>query len=131
MIPYDLAFTPPAPVIPVYLSGTVYTRPRVKVPALIDTAADITAVPSFLVNRLKLYQVGRTQLEGIEAIKSPVFTYKVRLIVNDKVFSPLEVVLVDYDFVVLGRDVLANYYLLLNGPEETFDLRSSPFVLTG
>ena len=130
MTPYDLTFTPPAPVVPVYLSGTVHTRPRVRVSALIDTAADITAIPSSLVNRLKLYQVGRTQLEGIEAVKSPVFTYKVRLILDDKVFSPLEVALVDYDFVDLGRDVLTNYYLLLNGPEETFDLRTSPFALT-
>jgi hypothetical protein len=130
MMPYDTTFAPPAPVVPVYLSGIVNTRPRIRISALIDTAADVTAVPSFLVNRLKLYPVGYAQLEGIEAVKTPVFTYKVRLILADQIISPLEVVLVEYDFVVLGRDVLADYYLLLNGPEATFDLKISPIVAT-
>ncbi len=42
---YDTQFDPPAPVLTVLLTGVVRRRPQIRLPALIDTGADITAVP--------------------------------------------------------------------------------------
>lgn len=39
----------------------------------------------------------------------------------DRTFDPPAL-----DFVVLGRDMLNDFYLLLSGPELTFDLSASP-----
>lgn len=38
----------------------------------------------------------------------------------------MEVILVPFPFVVLGRDWLQDYYLLLNGPKGQFRLSESP-----
>jgi hypothetical protein len=61
MIAYDKSFTPPAPALPAMLTGVVHMRPRVNVQAIIDTAADITAVPADLKTRLKLYRFSQLQ----------------------------------------------------------------------
>ncbi len=40
----------------------------------------------------------------------------------------LEVLLLPFPFVVLGRDWLQAYYLLLNGPEGTFVASATPLM---
>ena len=79
MIPYDTNFDPPAIVLPVTVAGVVCRRPRLEAPALIDTGADVTAVPESFVERLKLYPIGRLNLEDASAVKTPIFTYEASL----------------------------------------------------
>lgn len=67
IIPYDLSFDPAAPVLPAILTGVVRSRPQMRLPALIDTGADMTAIPNTAVKRLHLYSVGRMDVEGIDA----------------------------------------------------------------
>ncbi|MGB0383752.1 MAG: retropepsin-like aspartic protease [Ardenticatenaceae bacterium] len=129
MIDYDKSQDPPAPMLQVTVSKARYRRPRRTVPALVDTGADITAVPHHLLNSLQLDPIGRVQIEGVRAKSAIVYTYGVRLKLADIVIKRIEVILADFDFVVLGRDVLNRLYLLLNGPELTFDLSEAPFVL--
>ena len=62
MIPYDTNFDPPAIVLPMTIAGVVHRRPRVEASALIDTGADVTAVPDAFVDKLKLYPIGRLNL---------------------------------------------------------------------
>ncbi len=40
----------------------------------------------------------------------------------------MEVVQTEIPFVILGRDWLAHYYLLLNGPERTLLLSDNPLI---
>ena len=128
MIPYDKNFWPPAPIVSVTLTGVVKTRPKVTVEAMIDTGADITAVPETLRDRLNLYRLGRLQLEDVRGVRELVYTYEVRLGLNEEKPIEMEVVLAPFSFVVLGRDWLQNHYLLLNGPEQRFLLSESPLV---
>jgi predicted aspartyl protease len=71
MTPYDTNFDPPAIVLSLTVASGIHSRPRIKVSALIDTGADITAVPDSLVEKLKLYPIGRLQLEDANAVKTP------------------------------------------------------------
>jgi hypothetical protein len=112
MIHYDTKFDPPAMVIPVLVAGVVHRRPQVELSAVIDTGADVTAVPETCVDRLKLYPFGRLQLD------------EARLAWLDKPTIKMEVVLTPYPFVILGRDWLQDYYLLLDGPGQQFHLTS-------
>lgn len=102
------------------VTGAVHNRPQAEVIALIDTGADITAVPESLVEKLKLYPIGRVQLEGANAIKREVYTYEAQIIGPDGSRKNLEVVLSPYPFMILGRDWLVDYHLYLDGPNQKF-----------
>lgn len=126
MIPYDTTFDPPAIILSVTVTGVVHRRPRLDVSALVDTGADVTAVPNAFAERLKLYPIGRLNLEDASAVKTPVFTYDAYLSLPGESAKKIEVVLTPYPFVILGRDWLRDYYVLLDGPGQQIQLSSDP-----
>jgi hypothetical protein len=129
MIAYDNnLFDPPALILPVTVTGVVNSRPRARLQAIIDTGADITAVPAYLESKLYLYAVDRLQLEDVRGITTRVNTYDVRLAITGQPAKKMEVILTSLGLVVLGRDWLQDYYLLLNGPEQSFLLSSTPII---
>ena len=128
IVPYDASFDPPAPVLLAVLTGVVRNRPQIQLPALIDTGADVTAIPHTAVNHLRLYAVARIEIEGIQADVAAVKIYTVRLAVADQPFREIEVISTGQPFVILGRDWLESHYLLLNGPEKTFALSPTPLI---
>lgn len=129
-IPYDAQYDPAAPVLTATLSGVVRQRPQVRFSALIDTGADMTAIPHTAVKRLRLYAVGQIEVEGIHAQVETVDIYTVRLSIANLPVREIEVVPTEQPFVILGRDWLAPYYLLLNGPENSFQLSETPLLET-
>ena len=128
MNPYDNRHQPPAPVLSVTVTSVVNRRRRRSLPALLDTGSDITAIPHALVDILQLYPVGQIELEGVDATLQTIPAYAVHLSISELSIPRLEVIETGLDFVVVGRDVLNRLYLLLNGPEQAFDLRSKPFL---
>jgi predicted aspartyl protease len=127
-IPYDSNYDPAALILPTVLSGVVRHRPQVHLSALIDTGADMTAVPDTAVKRLRLYAVGQMEIEDIYARVEKVDIYTIRLAVAGLPVQEMEVVPTQQPFVILGRDWLEHYYLLLNGPERTFLLSDRPLL---
>jgi len=124
---YDSRHQPSAPVLNVTAASVVNRRRRRSLSALLDTGSDITAIPHGLVDSLQLYPVGQLQLESVEASTRAVLTYAIQLTIGELSIPRLEVILTGLDFVVVGRDVLNRLYLLLNGPEQNFDLRTTSF----
>lgn len=120
MISFNSAYDPPALTVSVNLLGVVHERPQVNVEAIIDTGADISAVPENLRERLKLYRFRKLQLEDARANRDIAYTYEVRLAFNDEPPRMMEVVLTPFPFVILGRDWLQIYYMFLKGPENQF-----------
>jgi predicted aspartyl protease len=76
MISYDKSFDPPAIVVPATLSSVIHERPRVNVQAIIDTGADITAIPEYLEERLQLYPFSHIRMEDARGLEEPVYTYE-------------------------------------------------------
>ncbi|MBU1662567.1 MAG: retroviral-like aspartic protease family protein [Chloroflexi bacterium] len=128
MIAYDNISDPPAPFLPVMLSNISQTQPKKSIPALLDTGSDVTAIPDTMVERLQLTPIGRLQLENVDAETTIVFTYAIQLTIAEVTIPQLEVILTGFDFVVLGRDVLNRFYVLLNGPEFTLEIDTSPLI---
>ena len=122
MIPYDTQFDPPAIILSMTIAGVVHRRPQIELSALVDTGADITAVPESLVERLKLYPFGRLQLEDVNGVSAPVFTYEANVALAGESANKMEVVVTPYPFVILGRDWLSEYYLLLDGPGQQYEI---------
>jgi predicted aspartyl protease len=123
---YSSEFDPPAILLTVTLSGVVHSRPRLTLPALIDTGADMTAVPETAVSRLRLFEVGRITVEDIGGRLSVMDIYTARLSVDSLGVQEIEVVQTAQPFIVLGRDWLQSYYLRLNGPKRQFEISAAP-----
>lgn len=73
--------------------------------------------------------MGRLALEGFEATSEIVDLYTVRLTIDNQTVREMEVVPGKHPFVILGRDWLEPYYLLLNGPQKLFVLSQTPLVI--
>lgn len=128
MINYDTAHDPPAAVVPIRVANPIRKRLRRDVSALLDTGADITAIPAALESELHLYAVSRIRIENVDSSFNFVYTYTVRLEIGALIVPPIQVILTGLDFAIIGRDVLSRLYLLLNGPEQNFDLRTTSFL---
>ncbi|GIK58620.1 MAG: retroviral-like aspartic protease family protein [Chloroflexi bacterium] len=126
MTPYSTEFDPPAAVVQIQVAGVVHTRPRVTISAILDTGADLTAVPETLAERLDLYPTERMAIEDVNGQTTIAHTYMVRLRIANKTISEHKVLLTGLDFGIIGHDLLNTFYVLLNGPESTFEMAETP-----
>ncbi len=124
---YDSSFDPPALCIEVTIANTINRRKRRVLHALLDTDADITAIPREQVDLLNLYRRDQIQLETVDGTNSIIYTYAVRFKFGDLVIQRLEVILTGLDIVIVGRDVLNQLYLRLDGPHQQFAVQTTPF----
>jgi hypothetical protein len=125
---YSTTFDPPALCLDVTISNVLNRRKRRTLYALLDTGADITAIPSAQVDLLGLYEIDQLQLETVEGTSSIRYTYAVRFTLGDLVIPRLEVILTGLDLVIVGRDVLNQLYLQLDGPQQQFTFQTTPFT---
>jgi hypothetical protein len=122
---YDQSVKPPAPFIDVVISHSEDTAQTINVRAIIDTAADVSAIPMTLVDQLELPITKKLMVKGYDDVPTSVFTYSVLLEVSQVQFRNLRVIATPRAYVILGRDVLNHFYIQLNGPELTFDVSLS------
>lgn len=127
MTPYNTNFDPPALCLDVTIGNVLNRRKRRTLHALLDTGADITAIPSDQVGFLGLYKIDRLQLETVEGTSSIIYTYAVRFTLGNLVVPRLEVILTGLDIVIVGRDVLNQLYLRIDGPRQQFMFQTTPF----
>lgn len=109
---------PPAPFVYVTLRNPVTGAEQRDVPAQLDTAADRTLLPDALVQALALPQVGAISIGGVGGIIQTMASYPVEVAIHnlpgrivEAVASPGE------SWVLLGRDILNAYRMLLDGPQ--------------
>ena len=118
----DSRFSPAAPVANITLrvpeSGAVLTE----VPMLIDTGADVTLLPQASVDLLGVeFNAGEAyQLEGFDGSISVSKVVRVDVIFGRKTFKG-RFLLLDQEVGILGRDVLNNLRLILDGPRQVWD----------
>lgn len=123
---YDPEVQPPAPFLDIVVHPPQDPTQAVRVRAKIDTAADISAIPTTLVAQLRLPIVSKLTVEGYDGVPATVFTYSVLMEVAEARFRSREVIAIPELYVLLGRDVLNHFYIHLNGPELTFSLSLTP-----
>jgi hypothetical protein len=88
------------------------------VPAQLDTAADRTLIPETLVETLALPQLGTLMIGGVGGVQQAMPTYPLLLAVHNLPPQTIEVVPSPGEsWVLLGRDVLNVYRVLLDGPQ--------------
>ena len=117
-------FNPPAPVAYVALRNSATGAVLPNVPMLIDTGADATLLPSDAIEKLEVdaeedanfeVQVFDGQIKRLKSVK-------LELYFLDKKFVG-EYLLIDQPMGILGRNILNNIRILLDGPRGEWDER--------
>lgn len=126
-IPYSHAYSPPAPILMISLAVPEEAPPIGPYPALIDTGADGTLVPSTLLEELGVPVEYVTYIRshlGDKAHSASVYT--IDIVFNASRLPNIEVVGDQWgNEVVLGRNVLNRIRLQLDGPKEIVNLLRS------
>jgi predicted aspartyl protease len=120
---YNQQVQPPAPFI--YIEVTAPTQPTraERIPALIDIGADITAIPQRLVNQLSLVKFSEVGVGGFRSDAEPADTFLVTLQIHEWHIEAIEVVSDNGGYALLGRDVLNQFLLVLDGPNLVFTIQ--------
>jgi predicted aspartyl protease len=114
-------FDPPAPVIIVAVSKP-YSAILEKSKAKIDTGADISVIPDKWVEELSLVPARVLPTLGYDRIRKERPTYFVNISFDKFKFDFIEVISSDRENVLIGRDILNNLNISLNGKKLEFGI---------
>ncbi|MBI5714679.1 MAG: hypothetical protein HZC38_14855 [Chloroflexi bacterium] len=115
-IPYDKRYTPPAPVLNVRLASLDEKPSPESYLAQIDTGADGTLIPLYLLEEIEAVEFGDAVLHGVLGESKEVHLYEVDLHIESFVLKSVVVIGDEYgDQILLGRNVLNKMVLLLDG----------------
>src|SRR5436190_22952822 len=114
---------PPAPFVNVVLRNPISGAELRDVPAQLDCAADRTVLPESVARSLNLPQVGAMKLGGFGGATYTLPVYAVLLGLHDLPIQPFKVAAhAEESWVLLGRDVLNRYRILLDGPQLALEI---------
>src|SRR5258705_12604674 len=114
---YATDYQPTAHFMHVVLCNTAHREPIGEFPAQLDSGADRTVILQEHVERLRLAAIRQIPIGGFGADLKLLSTYAVKIQIRQ--FEPILVEVIaspDEPFIILGRDVLNKYRMLLDGP---------------
>ena len=119
---YNATFRPPAPTIASKLRAPGRGA-WFDIEALIDSGSDLCGVPIEVANALDLPQVRRVPAVGFEGTVSQVIVYRMDIVLGRKRFLRAEALGLVRPYALIGRNVLNELVVELNGPARTLTLR--------
>ncbi|HPM81150.1 MAG TPA: hypothetical protein PLF81_10635 [Candidatus Anammoximicrobium sp.] len=120
---YNRQLTPPAPFVHVRAAGPTSAGAVEEIPAPLDSAADRSAIPWSVVEALQLPQLDELPALGFGGHLVSVPTYLVELTVRGLTPITIEAFASrEEPYVLLGRDVLNHFRVLLDGPNLVLEM---------
>jgi hypothetical protein len=120
---YVTDVSPPAPFVQVVLRNPTADSALSTTPAQIDSAADRTVIPGRMVDELQLASVRQIMVEGLGGNVHSLDAFIVLVQIHDLPALAVEVVAhVDESFILLGRDVLNQFRIVLDGPKQVLEI---------
>ena len=120
---YNQQIDPPGSFVLVNVSTGDGSQSVDQVPAQVDTGADLTVVPDSVVRQLRLASRGDMTISGFGADPEMRPTYLVQIQVHDLTAFKVEVLSDPTgSYILLGRDVLNHFRLVLDGPNQRLEL---------
>ena len=124
---YLKQLTPPAPFVYVTLRSPDGKTEMKDVPAQVDTAADRTALPAELIEQLGLQQFDELLCGGFGGSLTVIPSFIVQIAIQPLPFKKIEVLGAQgEDYVLVGRDVLNDHVIQLNGPALALRITEPP-----
>ena len=107
-----------------YLDLTVLNEFGKSYPAKgkIDTGADCTIIPNYLVRPLDLESTGTTLVMTADGAEKTFHNYFISIAINGIKFESFEVIAMEKEYVLLGRDLINLWKLVIDGESETFTI---------
>lgn len=118
-VEYDRSLTPSAPSIGVVIADG-YGR-SVPQRGKLDTGADITAIPEFAMKDLDLDPIGEIRMRGVFG-EMTVSSYAAVIIAGGVEFDPVKVVPLPRSNVLVGRNLINECLLTLDGRREVGEM---------
>jgi hypothetical protein len=120
---YNTQVQPPAPFVALTLRNPGDGSELHNIPAQIDLGADQTVLPEAMIQALDLPRMGSMTVGGLGGVISTLPTYAVLLGIHDLPLQPVKVIgAVNEPWVLLGRDVVNNHRLVLDGPQLALEI---------
>ena len=120
---YVAELSPPAPFVYLSVGNSENGLASSEMPALVDSGADRTVIPGKLVPELRLTALRTMFVGGLGNDPQKLSTYSV--VVQIRGLQSIEVEVVAHDdepFVLLGRDVLNQLRIVLDGPNQVLEI---------
>ena len=121
---YDRTFNPPAPVANVIVANPVATNKRSLLRGKMDTGADITVIPERVVAPLGISPKGRVWIRGYDGTYAQRPVYYVRITLEGLVLPTVRCIAANRPDVLLGRNVLNRFIIILDGKNLTFEVKN-------
>lgn len=120
---YDRSYEPSAPVISVGLGLPGESEVRHTLRALVDSGADATMIPRDVLRNIGARFVERRTLQGVTGVRMQVSVYLVVVhLPLDAVYGVRAIAGTPDTMAILGRDVLNQWRVVLDGPAETVEV---------
>lgn len=108
----------PAPCMDIKIKK-IWDKENLQVNAELDTGADITSIPKDILKKIDIPAKGSEEITDYNGKKHKRKLYFICLEVNSKKFEQ-DVIETENDKILLGRDILNSFVLLLNGKRKFF-----------
>ena len=118
---YDTTVNVPRLLLSLHISNLNKTQ-KIKVNAMIDTGASISAIPQYFISKLDLSPSRKVQVSGFIGEKEYVYKYFVKVFLTSKMKYEIEVITSKRDYFIIGRDILNRMKLIADGPKREFSL---------
>jgi hypothetical protein len=120
---YTQQCDPPAPFVYVTLRDPQRAREIADIPAQVDSGADRTVIPAQILATLQLVVLDRITVAGFGGVVYQLDTYAVELEIRQLRALMVEVVAHPTEpFILLGRDVLNQFRVILDGPQLALEI---------
>ena len=119
---YSKAYRPPAPSLDIEIIHPNRPEVSVEMRGKNDTGGDITTIPTTILSQLQIPPAREVLAIGYDGTESRQRTHLVHLDLVGSRCAYLEVMATSGDQVLIGRDLLNQWIVTLNGPEEQFDI---------
>ncbi len=123
---YFRSVEPPAPFVHVTIRNPSLGLSVSDVPALLDCAADHSVIPGVLAEQIGLVQIDEIPIMGFGGHASLAPTFLAEIAIRQLQGIIVEVIANSDEFnVILGRDLLNSFRLLLDGPNLVVEIQSA------
>jgi predicted aspartyl protease len=120
---YDPSFEPAMPVVTVRLRSLYPNSPEIEYLALIDSGSDGTMIPLTVLTQMNARQVSEGIIRGVTGHRQVVALYEVLIQIGSLALGKFQVVaLEDGSDLILGRDVLNQLIVTLNGLAQVVEI---------